>query len=371
MPLSDQQGLEVETHSPGDTADISANDTPTTDTDSTPQSSSGSETTTTDNDTGPASLEDAIAAALEPSTDADAATPEGETSDADADDQTDETSDKAEDTEEPPDGTVKNGSPGEDDADDLSDDEIAAMRPKAQKRVKQLLSQRNEARREVEALKGDATNYQQIRQYMTTNQLGDQEVAELFQLGADLKSGNPDRLGKFLDRVMPLVQRAMEATGRALPQDLQEQVDSGDMTEDVARNMSRTRTQAAFAEQQAQQAQRQTAQVQTSVAQAQINLAVTQWQEHIRQTDPDFDMKADAMTRVAQAMVAEKGLPKTPAEAVEYAKAAHAEVSRWMKSARPAPKPSRAAPTSQTAPRSGLAPAPTSLEAIINQAFEG
>ncbi|GKT31951.1 hypothetical protein ADUPG1_006258 [Aduncisulcus paluster] len=372
MPFENEQGTEATSQSPGEMSaalETPAPEAPATETDSTPPSSSGSEAPAAGDEAPKASsLEDVIGAALDQKDPEPTDTPAAKTEDTDGEGE-DGASEKTDDPENPSGEAAEDGATGEDADPDQA--ELDAMRPKQRKRVQQLLSQRNEARREVDSLKGDATNYQQIRTFMETNSLQDQEVAELFQLGADLKSGNPERLGKFLERVMPIVQQAMELTGQKLPADLQAQVEAGDMTEDAARTMSRTRTQAAYADAQAQRATAQMQQTQTQVSQAQITSAIEGWEQQIRQSDPDFDMKAQAMQRVAQAMVAERGLPQTPAQAVDYAKAAHAEVSKWMKSSRPAPKASRPAPTTQTAPRTGLTPAPTSLEAIIGQALDG
>ena len=348
--------------------------------DSSPHSSSGTEHAEDPDGSDPASLGDVIAAALDADADPESKTgasaPDADGTDA----QSAETGDKSGEDAAESNGTVEDGSEdgeadtGSQDADDdLTDEDVAALKPGTRKRVERLLSQRNEAREEAAALEGDAGNYRNIRRFMSDNQLGDEDVANLFRAGADLKSGDPERLGRFLERVMPLVRHAMEATGQVLSADLQEQVDAGEMTEDAARTMARTRGQASFAQDRARAAE--TAQTEAaSAARAeslatQIVSATDTWYQQTRQTDPDFDLKAEAIRRVAQAMVAEKGLPRTPAEAVEYAKAAHAEATRWMKAAQPAPRATRPAPDSQTAAKPGLAAEAASLEAIVDQAF--
>lgn len=336
-----------------------------------PRSSSGSEPSAEGKTGEIASISDAINAAFEATTtETDANNPEGKAPDgADADADPD---DNAPPGEVAADKQPKDGDDGtKAEGDEIPEAEIASYGKNAQKRIRKLLGDRASLRQEAETLRADAGNYQQIRTFMSTNHLVDNEVADLLLAGADLKSGNPERLGRFLDRVMPLVQQAMLATGRELPADVKSMVDNGEMTEDAAKQLARTRQQAAYATTEAQRARQQADQTRTQVEQAQIVHAVDQWYAGARQSDPDFNLKAPAIQRAAQALVAERGLPKSPAEAVEYAQRAYAEVNSWMKAARPAPKASRPTPTSQAAPRTGLSPAPTSLEAIISQALEG
>lgn len=367
MPAEIAQGLEIEAQTPGALSEAEpASEGIETDQDSTPPSSSGEDNPA---DAEPQSLAEAMEAAFENAPDTDTAA----TDDTKPD--TDDADPEGPDAAEGKDGKAEAGKSdepkdGSDSEDDYTPEELADMRPKSRKRVEKLLSQRNSALKELEAVRPDATNYQQIRSFMEANQLQDREVADLFQLGADLKSGNPERLGKFLDRVMPFVQQALEATGRELPKDLREQVDAGEMTEDAAKAFSQSRTQAAYTQTQLERATQQQEQQRQMEAQRSVNAAITDWQSQMRQTDPDFDLKAEAMGRVAQALVAEKGLPKTPAEAVEYARVAHAEASRFVTAAKPAPKPSRPTP-SHSASRSGLAPSATSLADVINQALDG
>lgn len=375
MPLEDQTGVETADQSqpPSDATPVEAS-TPDAEPPSSsgpdvePPSSSGSEDQPTRSTDGPATLEDAISAAMDaeaPSPDAnpEAKSPDADTEDADAD------AEPAEGTSEADEKASEEGSDSDDG--EVTEKEISRYGKNAQKRIRQLLQSRADMRQELESHKTDASSYRQIREYMKSNDLVDQEVADLFQLGADLKSGDPARLTKFLDRVMPFVQVAMEATGRALPADLRKQVEDGEMTEAAARQMSQTRTSAAHAQRLAQSAQQREQAQQAQASQSRIFHAVTEWQNQVRKTDPDFELKAKAMTRVAQALVAERGRPKTPEEGVEFAKAAYEEASQLLKASRPTPKATRPAPTSQTAPRSGLAPTATSIEAIINQALDG
>lgn len=254
--------------------------------------------------------------------------------------------------------------------DDPSEEELKGYQPKVQKRIKQLLSQRNEYRHAAESHAEDATHYRNIRQFMADSQLADAEVAELFQVGRLLKGNDVGGYEKALDILLPIAQQLLEATGRSLPKDLREKVESGEVTEDVARETAVQRTRATVAERRAQQvtaqAETQQQQVASQAHVTAVQTAVSQWTDRIRQSDPDFGLKADAMRDAALALVAEKGRPKNPQEAVQMAELAYARVNSWFKSAQPKRQPSRPAPgTGQTGNRTGLTPEPTSLKEAI------
>lgn len=315
---------------------------------------------------GPKSMAEAIEQAFEAAPDGEA--PKSDTTDEDADDpdadaskQGDGTGDKAPNAE----GTEDTD--GDELPDDPTDDELKGANPRAQKRIAKLLSQRKEARIEADQLRPDADNYRQVRSFMAENHLDDSEVAQLFQAGADLKSGDPKRMQAFLDRVAPLVQTALVATGRAVPADLQAQVDSGEMTAEAALQVGQSRHAASVAQASEQRATAREAQRNTTDAQNAIATAVSQWAAQVKSTDPDFDRKQDAVKRVSQAMVAEKGLPKTPQEATAMAQAAYDEATRMLRAANPV-KPTRQKPAPSTStPRNAVKSAPTSLADIVSQ----
>lgn len=359
---------------------------PSTDLDATTAAPSGApqadtSTSPAPNPTEPQTMADAIAAAFDSKAFADAATSpdldgnavEPPAPAADPDKTSDEDA-PGEDKEA--DATAKTGEePGTDEAKDLTDPteaELAGMKPGIRRRVQTLLGQRAAARQEAEEFRGDAGSYRTIRTFMSDNRLQDDEVAELFIIGADLKSGDPTRLKAFVDRVMPRLQMALEATGQALPQDLTGQVDAGEMTEAAARELAQARHERTFAQARTQELETQKTTQLTTEAQATIHSSVLTWHQQTRASDPDFDLKLDVMKRVAQAIVAEKGRPPTPAVALEYAKQAHAEATDMLRKAQPKLSASRPTPTQvvTSASRTNAQPAPSNLADAIGQAFD-
>lgn len=344
--------------------------------------------------TGPTSMSEAIEAALNADPDAPFMDADGRTGD-DADDDDDKGPDGLEgdddadangdnagagdgkstadagDGAQPEPGETGDAATSEDD--DPTDEELRAMRPGPRKRIKQLLSQRNAARAEAQAYEADASQYRALRTYMAENRLQDREVADLFRAGAALKSGTPEGLKQFLDLAMPMVQMALEATGQAVPNDLREQIDNGEMTEAAARQLAQARHAQAIANTRAQELQQSQAAQQAQAHQADIASAVNGYIAQLANSDPDFDRKHDVMLRVSQAMVAQKGLPKSKAEALSMAKEAWEETNRLLGANRPQPRPTRPTPnnSSTSSTRNGVKPAPTSISDVINAALEG
>jgi hypothetical protein len=251
--------------------------------------------------------------------------------------------------------------------DELTDAELAELKkqPKNHKRVSQLLKQRAELRQEQSKLEPDATSFRQIRDYMSKNQIGDADAAAMFEFGAHLKAG---RFEDAFRIVAPFMQVILEATGRALPKDLREKVDTGELTEEVAQSVVRDRYGRVISEQRATQAEQQVQQVQTTQTVEAIQTAAKNWEVQTRSKDPDFDLKVGPMADFAKALVLERGLPKNPQEATQYAQAAYEKATNFLRAARPAPKATAMTPSSGASqPRSGSAPTPSSLHEAVMQ----
>lgn len=369
MPPSTENG-EVEDDQITASTPNAEPDAPSTEGENEAQPSGGQDEGTADE---PKSMAEAIAQALATDTDkADEPKPEDDPDGAKSTDK-DKTDAKADpDAAKTPDtDTSKQPAEGSADKDDdPSDEELKGYQPKVQKRIKQLLAQRNDSRRAAETFAEDAGHYRNIRQFMSESQLADGEVAELFQIGRLLKANDIAGYEKALDMILPIAQQLLEATGRSLPKDLRDKVESGELTEEVARDTAVQRSRATVAERRVQQVTKQQQTQQQQVASqahvTAVQTAVGQWTDRTRQSDPDFGLKADAMRDAALALVSEKGRPKNPEEAVKMAELAYARVNSWFKSAQPKRQASRPAPTSgQTGNRSGLTPEPKSLKEAI------
>jgi hypothetical protein len=260
---------------------------------------------------------------------------------------------------------------GPEDLPEPSTEELAAMSVSTRQRVKQLLEQRKAARQELTAIRPDAENYRTLQTFLATNNVKEADAAQTLKSLADLVSGEPKRLQAFLDNALPYVRYALEATGQSIPQDLRGRVDTGELTEDAARELTQLRHGQAAATQQAERARQQAEQVVTAQTRASIQQAVTGWHAQTRQNDPDFDLKSDTMQLVAKDIVAQRGHPKTPAQAVEFANLAYAEASKILRKVQPQKSATRPTPNATVSSnRAPVRAAPQSLQEAIGLAFD-
>lgn len=246
-------------------------------------------------------------------------------------------------------------------SEDPSKEEMDRYHSRTRKRVERLLDQRNAARDEADRLRGPAQIAEGLREYLTTNDIAREDFSLLLDLGSALRRGD---WATFYQGVRPYMELAEEALGVKLPADLQQAVQQGQLTTDAARRYSQERyarmlaeTNAAHAAQAAQTVH--THHTVTALKQS-INSAVSAWEASVRQTDPDYGHKQDAVKNLLHAVVNELGAPQNPEQAVEIAKEAYRRANEMV--SRFAPKPRATAPVPSSVHRSNAgAPEPKSL----------
>jgi hypothetical protein len=241
----------------------------------------------------------------------------------------------------PPDATEP-AKPAPEEA-DPSEAELKKLRPETRRRFERLLAQRNEARQTIESLQPELTSHRQLRGYLHEHQLSAEDANLLLGIGAVLRRG--DYQG-FLNGVMPYVMAAQEAIGVRISPDLQQRVDEGLIDEATARELTRTR----YTAQQTTAELRNATEAATLTRQMQhadsLRTAVDTWEQGIQRRDPDYAQMSGAVRRYAQGLLQERGLPRTPQDAVALSQAAYDEVKATFGRVRPAPKPTRASPSS-------------------------
>lgn len=204
-------------------------------------------------------------------------------------------------------------------------------------RWKAMVAARNEYRteaqtatRELETMRAPAQQYGMIEQYMAENQLSSNEVTTGFKIMALMKSDPAAAREALLDQLQTLNQ----FLGHALPQDLQQQVDEGYVTEDVARELAFRRNNDVRVQQQhqqvAQQTQQQQAEQQTQQLRGQMAQAVASWETQIRQGDPDYAQKEAFVVRELQALQQQYRV-ENPEQAVQLAKMAYDNVTKALR----------------------------------------
>lgn len=219
--------------------------------------------------------------------------------------------------------------------------ELAGIAPKTRKRIDRLLEQRNAARTELESLKDPANRWMQLNGYLQEHKLAAEDVNLLLGIGAALRRGD---MRAFRDGIAPYWQLANEALGDFLPTDLQAKVETGEITLDVAREVSQMRHANARLNGQAQLNQQEINQAAQARVQSQVHDAIANWEQQIIRRDPDYARKAGAVLRISQALMAEHGAPQTPETAVAMAQRAYEEAGGWV--GRLSPQPTRPVPDS-------------------------
>lgn len=217
---------------------------------------------------------------------------------------------------------------GEPNADDFSDTPFHKH-----PRFKQLIRERNEFR-------GRASQYDQITGFMEKNQLTADEVAQGFQMMAMMKVGDPAQAYEAMKKV---VDNLALAAGHKLPDHLERKVEQGyidqETAQDLWREQFKAQRQAAITATENQRFRQQEQQGAYNT----IAEAVTAWEESVRDSDPDYDLKADLIDDRVRALVAEKGRPRNTDEALAYAQGAYKTVSDRLKSVRGVKTPMRTA----------------------------
>ena len=189
-------------------------------------------------------------------------------------------------------------------------------------RFKKLINERNELREK-------AGQYDQITGYLIDQGLSAEEAAKGFEIMSLMKNDPV----KAAEALKPYLHNLALATGQALPDDVQQRVDDGYIDESDAAEIAQLRAEnRRIGERQAATL----AQIDRSNQQQSMNTtidAVVNWEQKIRSSDPDFDLKADELDDRVKVIVADRRAsgntsPLSPNEAISIASQAYEEVNR-------------------------------------------
>jgi hypothetical protein len=249
---------------------------------------------------------------------------------------------------------------------DPTEGELRKLRPETRRRFEQLLRQRNEARQFVQSVTPELNQHRELAGRIQEAQLAPDDLNQLLFIGSSLRKQD---YRAFLEGVTPYVMAAQEALGLRIAPDLQNQVNDGTLSEEAAREFTRTRHRAAQAEQRLKdQSVTHTTESQVRAV-GDIRAAVTNWEAAIRTRDPDFAHKADTVRRFSQGLMQERGAPQTPEQAVAMVQAAYEEANRTLVSLRPRPQPTLRTPSSVHVATGGADAQPRTMLEAAQQAL--
>lgn len=148
----------------------------------------------------------------------------------------------------------------------------------------------------------DAQRYRNVQNFIDQNNLDAQEAAEALTVAGLIKT-NPAEAWR---RLRPTVEAVLRAAGEVLPDDLLQRVQNGEMSQEAALDVSRSRAQVAgiqanqtFQQQRAERQRQQDEAKQQETAVAERMDAAQSWEDDRRDKDPNFDAKLpDIMTEV-------------------------------------------------------------------------
>lgn len=236
-------------------------------------------------------------------------------------------------------------------------------------RWKAVIEENKAAKEKVATLEPAAQQFEKIETFMTQHQLTHEEVGEGFIIMAMAKAGDPRVIQKLDD----FRNKVALAIGEAVPTDIQEQIDSGAITEVAGKELAKTRAQLKMSE--AQTARRTETDTQRQNEDAAENLrkecqaGVSAWDAEQRKIDPDFAKKESAIARYSRALILEHGQPRNREEAVNLVKAAYAEVNKDFGAAIPQKQASKHVPSAPSSHGASQQPK-TLLEAVVKAAGE-
>jgi hypothetical protein len=262
------------------------------------------------------------------------------------------------------------GAQSKDDPGPLTQAEIDAFSPRTRKRIDEFRAQIKGLQSQIAPLEAQAKTTQELQNFLKQADIAKEDFGLVLDLAAAMRRGD---FRTFLEGVAPYVKLAQESLGIQLPADLQRAVQSGHMTQDAARYTAQVRAQQQLAEAQLNRVTQETTQRNHAETvrnfQAEVAGAVSQWEQGVRRSDPDYVRKEPVVRELLHAVVHERGPPRSPAEAVEIAKQAYARANEMASRFVPNPRATHQVPSSINRVN-GARTEPKSLKEAIHFAIE-
>ncbi len=219
----------------------------------------------------------------------------------------------------------------------------------------------------LKAAETDAQRYRNVETFIGEQGLTGDEAADLLHIGGLIKT-NPVEAWK---RVFPTIQQLAIAAGEIMPEDLRQRVQAGEVSREVAMDLSRQR--AANQSMTARQDwERQSSQQRQAVeAQQQIGSTVASWEAERRERDLNFEAKLPAIEREVAWLQSKEGKPRNAEGVRDQLKRAYDAVSaKFVAPAASAPKQATKRPVTGGQVNGNVRPEPTSTLDIIKHVVE-
>lgn len=232
----------------------------------------------------------------------------------------------------------------ETDADDLTEEELARLKPKTRKRIENLTAARRERDGQIAELEPKAKQFDQMLRFIGDSNLSLDEVNEGFEVMRLLKH---DPL-KAWDRLKPIVDQLLPMIGAVLPEELQRAVNEGQITEAHARELALSRSKAAVSDAQLRQRDSQDEQRRHAAAfqesQGRVHSSIAEWEKSKAGSDPDWKLKQPRVMEKVQLETLRRqrqdpNFVWSPDEALKFAEEGVKQVNEEFRRFAPKPKP--------------------------------
>lgn len=194
-------------------------------------------------------------------------------------------------------------------ADEPTEDELKLYPQKTQTRIRELVSRSKAAEQlvaertqEVEKLRPQAEQMDQLVSYMREHQIKPDDLNGSMQITALINTGRYD---DALTALSPIINQLLTLTGRTLPPELQQDVETGYITPERAAELQRAKVAAQHASDREKQSQERQA-VERSRAEGErittlYGQSATAWENSKKTSDPDWSMKQPLVIEMAEA----------------------------------------------------------------------
>ena len=265
--------------------------------------------------------------------------------------------------------------------DEPTEDELKLYPLKTQTRIRSLVERSKAAEQlvaertsEVEKLKPQAEQMDQLVGYMREHQVTPKDLNGSLQITALINKGQYE---DALTALSPIINQLLSLTGRTLPPELQQDVETGYITPERAAELQRAKLAASqAAEREKQSQERQAAERQKTEndrVTAIYGQSATAWENSKKTSDPDWSMKQPLVMEMVEAELLRmnasdpKSLPRDAKSVNDLLDKILAKVEKTVSQFRPAPKaitPMNGRPVS-----AGTTSKPANLMDAVNQAL--
>lgn len=266
-----------------------------------------------------------------------------------------------------------------DDNSDLTDVELSLLKPRTRKSIERMRGQLSELGNENQELKTRVQEYEQYKPaaealgrfegFCKEANLDKDDISNTLAIAKAVRN-DPE---KGLQLLIPVVNQLMEIVGAVLPADLNEKVDTGEISPQYAQELSQLRSREARNKENQEwtREQQRITEHQNSVKQLADTTgeAVSTLEKQWQTSDPDYRIKSTMVAEKIELELRkrqEKGnMPKNAQEAVELAKGVKLEVDNYFKKF--LPKKSSVQTVLGVGTSTGSKPVPKNLKEAIQQ----